>query len=550
MVELAVRGLRRVRSRHAHLGQPAEGVCGTTAPQQGFDGRRRSGGSHPQRSAEDRARHRRAARAARNPQAEDCGSQDLAGAGPGRLRRQPREEERVGHRRRRLGVRHRLRRVGPRSGERPGCEPARSRHRGLLQHRRPGVQIDAARRRREVRLRRQAAAEERSGHDGHELRQRVRSQARFRLERHADPEGVPRSGGLQRPLAADLLLALHQPRLRPGPRAGSAEGRGAVRLLAAVPLQSGADQAGQESAAARFARAVAGARQVHLQRDPLLHAAADPAGARQGALRPGCGGRQQPLEAVRVHGSDARRWRGQRLRRSATGSGCEGGEVIMDLTTKYLGLNLKNPLVVSASPLSEHLGNIKKMEQAGAAAVVMHSLFEEQIEQDGEALDRSLSTGGSAEAASYFPNVDSYRIGPETYLENLAKAKASVKIPIIASLNGASSGGWTDYAKKMQQAGADAIELNIYTIPPDPRVNAAEIEQRYCDLVKDVKASVQIPVAVKLCPYFSAMVNMAMQLEQAGADGLVLFNRFYQPDFDLEALEVVPSLQLSTPYEL
>ena len=222
----------------------------------------------------------------------------------------------------------------------------------------------------------------------------------------------------------------------------------------------------------------------------------------------------------------------------------------MDLTTKYLGLTLKNPLVVSASPLSEHLGNIKKMEQAGAAAVVMHSLFEEQIEQDSEALDRSLSTGGSAEAASYFPNVDSYRIGPETYLENLAKAKASVKIPIIASLNGASSGGWTEYAKKMQQAGADAIELNIYTIPTDPRVNAAEIEQRYCDLVKDVKASVQIPVAVKLCPYFSAMVNMAMQLEQAGADGLVLFNRFYQPDFDLEALEVVPSLQLSTSYEL
>ena len=222
----------------------------------------------------------------------------------------------------------------------------------------------------------------------------------------------------------------------------------------------------------------------------------------------------------------------------------------MDLTTKYLGLTLKNPLVVSASPLSENLGNIKKMEQAGAAAVVMHSLFEEQIEQDSEALDRSLSTGGSAEAASYFPNVDSYRIGPETYLENLAKAKASVKIPIIASLNGASSGGWTDYAKKMQQAGADAIELNIYTIPTDPRVNAAEIEQKYCDLVRDVKASVQIPVAVKLCPYFSAMVNMALQLDQAGADGLVLFNRFYQPDFDLEALEVVPSLQLSTSYEL
>ena len=222
----------------------------------------------------------------------------------------------------------------------------------------------------------------------------------------------------------------------------------------------------------------------------------------------------------------------------------------MDLTTKYLGLNLKNPLVVSASPLSENLGNIKKMEQAGAAAVVMHSLFEEQIEKEGEDLDRSLSTGGSAEADSYFPDMGGYRVGPETYLENLAKAKASVKIPIIASLNGASSGGWTRYAKKMQEAGADALELNIYTIPTDPRVTAAEIEQRYCDLVRDVKATVQIPVAIKLCPYFSAMVNMAMQLDQAGADGLVLFNRFYQPDFDLEALEVVPSLQLSTSYEL
>jgi dihydroorotate dehydrogenase (fumarate) len=222
----------------------------------------------------------------------------------------------------------------------------------------------------------------------------------------------------------------------------------------------------------------------------------------------------------------------------------------MDFTTKYLGLTLKNPLVVSASPLSEDLAKIKKMESAGASAVVMHSLFEEQIELDSEALDRSLSTGGSAEAASYFPNLESYRIGPEAYLENLAKAKAAVRIPIIASLNGVSTGGWTSYAKKMQDAGADAIELNIYTIPTDPRVNAAEVERLYCDLVKDVKASVTVPVAVKLCPYFSAMVNMASQLEQAGADGLVLFNRFYQPDFDLEALEIVPSLQLSTSYEL
>jgi dihydroorotate dehydrogenase (fumarate) len=222
----------------------------------------------------------------------------------------------------------------------------------------------------------------------------------------------------------------------------------------------------------------------------------------------------------------------------------------MDFTTNYLGLTLKNPLVVSASPLSEDLAKIKKMESAGAAAVVMHSLFEEQIEIDSEALDRSLSIGGSAEAMSYFPDLESYRIGPETYLENLAKAKAAVRIPIIASLNGASAGGWTRYAKKMQEAGADAIELNIYTIPTDPKVTAAELEQTYCDLVRGVKASVQIPVAIKLCPYFSAMVNMASKLDQAGADGLVLFNRFYQPDFDLEALEIVPSLQLSTSYEL
>ena len=223
----------------------------------------------------------------------------------------------------------------------------------------------------------------------------------------------------------------------------------------------------------------------------------------------------------------------------------------MDLTTKYLGLTLKNPVVASASPLSESLDNIKKMEDAGAAAVVMLSLFEEQIEMEGADLDRSLSTGESyAESLSYFPNISGYRVGPETYLETLAKAKAAVSIPIVASLNGVSAGGWTRYAKKMQEAGADALELNIYTIPTDPKVTAADIEQSYCDLLREVKAIVQIPVAVKLCPYFSAMANMASRLDQAGADGLVLFNRFYQPDFDLEALEVVPSLQLSTSYEL
>jgi dihydroorotate dehydrogenase (fumarate) len=224
----------------------------------------------------------------------------------------------------------------------------------------------------------------------------------------------------------------------------------------------------------------------------------------------------------------------------------------MDLTTKYLGLTLKNPVVASASPLSEHLDNIKKLEQAGAGALVMHSLFEEQITLEAEQLDRSLNETSftSAEALSYFPDHESYRIGPDLYLENIRKAKAAVSIPIIASLNGASTGAWIRYAKLMQEAGADALELNIYTIPTDPALKSGQVEQGYCDLVKEVKASVAIPVAVKLAPYFTAMVNMAVKLGDAGADGLVLFNRFYQPDFDLEALEIIPSLQLSTSYEL
>jgi dihydroorotate dehydrogenase (fumarate) len=223
----------------------------------------------------------------------------------------------------------------------------------------------------------------------------------------------------------------------------------------------------------------------------------------------------------------------------------------MDLTTKYLGLTLKNPLVLSASPLSEDIEKLKKVERAGAGAIVMHSLFEEQIAVEGEHLDHSLSAGESyAESLSYFPDQGSYKIGPEAYLEQIAKAKKAVQIPVIASLNGVSTGNWIRYAKRMQEAGADALELNIYSIPTDPKVTADQIEQEYCDLVRAVKSSISIPVAVKLSPFFTAMVNMAHKLDKAGADGLVLFNRFYQPDFDLEALEIVPSLQLSTSYEL
>ena len=222
----------------------------------------------------------------------------------------------------------------------------------------------------------------------------------------------------------------------------------------------------------------------------------------------------------------------------------------MDLTTKYLGLTLKSPVVASASPLSEDIGKIRQMEEAGAGAVVLHSLFEEQVTVESQELDAGLDHEGGAEALSYFPDLGKYKFGPELYLEHISKAKAAVKMPVIASLNGDSTGGWVGYAQKMQDAGADALELNIYTIPTDPALTSAEVEQSYCDLVAAVKANLRIPVAVKVGPYFTSMANVAPRLEQAGANALVLFNRFYQPDFDLEALEVVPSLQLSTSYEL
>jgi dihydroorotate dehydrogenase (fumarate) len=221
----------------------------------------------------------------------------------------------------------------------------------------------------------------------------------------------------------------------------------------------------------------------------------------------------------------------------------------MDLSTKYLGLKLRSPLVVSASPLSEDIDNIKRMEDAGAAAVVLYSLFEEQLSQDRLELDENLQRGTDsfAEALSYFPEPDDFRLGPEEYLKHVAAAKKATRIPIIASLNGSSEGGWTDYAKKIQQAGADALELNIYYIPTDPNLTGTEVEMTYLDILKSVKANVTIPVAVKLSPFFSNFANMAKRLDQAGANGLVLFNRFYQPDIELESLEVKPNILLSTP---
>jgi dihydroorotate dehydrogenase (fumarate) len=224
----------------------------------------------------------------------------------------------------------------------------------------------------------------------------------------------------------------------------------------------------------------------------------------------------------------------------------------MDLSTTYMGLPLRNPLVPAASPLSTDIGTIRQMEDAGAAAVVLHSLFEEQISFESQELDHYLRHGTEsfAEALTYFPEPDDYRLGPDEYLEHIRKAKAAVGIPIIGSLNGVSLGGWIDYAKQMQQAGADGIELNVYFVATNPRLFSEDVDRVYVDILSAVKREVTIPVSIKLSPFFSAMAAMAKRLSAAGADGLVLFNRFYQPDIDLETLEVQPSLVLSSPHEL
>ncbi|HLK62014.1 MAG TPA: dihydroorotate dehydrogenase-like protein [Bryobacteraceae bacterium] len=224
----------------------------------------------------------------------------------------------------------------------------------------------------------------------------------------------------------------------------------------------------------------------------------------------------------------------------------------IDLTTTWMGLKLKNPLVASSSPMCEDVGNIRRIEDNGAAAVVLHSLFEEQIEHESDELDRFMteSSDVSAESTTHFPDLTHRVMGPDSYLAHIIKCKQAVRIPVIASLNGNTKGGWLQYARQIEQAGADALELNIYHIPVDPEVTGEQVEQRYVDLIRAVKAEVTIPVAVKLGPYFSSMANVAKKLDAAGADGLVLFNRFYQPDYDLEALEVVPNLILSNSHEL
>ncbi len=223
----------------------------------------------------------------------------------------------------------------------------------------------------------------------------------------------------------------------------------------------------------------------------------------------------------------------------------------MDLSTTYLGLELHTPIVVSASPLSQDIDSIRRLEDAGASAVVLYSLFEEQLRQESRTLDHHLAAGTEsfAEATSFFPTPGEFHTGPEEYLKHIARAKQAVKIPIIASLNGATLGGWTDFAREVEQAGAAALECNIYQVPAATNVTGAEVERSYLDIVRAVKDSVDIPVAVKLSPFFSSMANMAKRIDDAGADGLVLFNRFYQPDIDLEELEIRPNVLLSTAHE-
>jgi dihydroorotate dehydrogenase (fumarate) len=225
---------------------------------------------------------------------------------------------------------------------------------------------------------------------------------------------------------------------------------------------------------------------------------------------------------------------------------------MVDLSTKYLGLKLRSPLVVSASPLSRDADGVCRLEDAGAAAVVLYSLFEEQLRLEEMDLEYHLNAGTESfpESLTYFPKPSEFHTGPEGYLNHIRKVKASVSVPIIASLNGSTMGGWTKFATEIERAGANAIECNIYYIPTDPRLTAYEVEKTYVEILQAVKSAVSIPVAVKLSPFFSNMANMAHRLDEAGADALVLFNRFYQPDIDLEELEIRPNVLLSTPHAL
>src|SRR5215472_1657221 len=395
------------------------------------------------------------------------------------------------------------------------------------------LKIDAACRRSKVRLRRETRAEKRSRTHGDDLRHDLRRLSSNGCARRAHIESVPGSGGIRRSGGYHCLQPLHCARHQHDngdakPESGSEHG-----AMAVVSLQSRAAPAGRKSTPARFCRTPRENRGLLQARTAFQDARKSRTACCKRIARPGSGRRERPTRSLRISRHPKIRYRNDS----------------MNLTTRYLGFKLRTPLVPSASPLSEKIDNIKRMEDAGAAAVVFHSLFEEQIRREHHDLEFYLEQGTDsyAESLSYFPVRREFKVGPEAYLEHIAQAKDAVDIPVIASLNGTTFGGWLAYARQIEEAGADALELNIYSIPSDPDITGEDIEAHYLSILAAIKAQLKIPVAMKLSPFFTNFARFARCADRNGADGLVLFNRFYQPDIELETLEISPNILLSTP---
>ncbi len=463
----------------------------------------------------------------------------------------PRPPGRVDHRRRRLGVRHRLRRAGPGPLVGPQRQHPRARHRGLLQHRRPGLQGHPARCRREVRRRRQGDGQEGPRRDRPLLRQRLRRPDQPRRQRRPVDQGAARGRGLGRPVARHRVCHLHRARHRHVDLDEPPEGRREERLLAALPVPAERGR-GRHAVQAGLGQAEPPDRRLRGRRDPVRDPPADRPRPRRHPRRAGPGRRGRALAlllAARGHpaqrparrpcraGRRRRTGRGGPRRPRTCGTRCRRDQregrprVTVDLRTRYLGLDLRSPLVCSSSPYTGELATARRMERAGAAAIVLPSLFEEEILNEELQLTRALEAGTNqfAEALDYFPSIDSIPSPSDRYVELIALYKRELDIPVIASLNAATPGGWVRYARQIQEAGADALELNLYHLVADPRMTAADRERMDLDLVRAVCSVVTIPVTVKLSPFYSALAGFAIDAVSTGADGLVLFNRFYQP---------------------
>ncbi len=366
-----------------------------------------------------------------------------------------------------------------------------------------------------------------------------------RVAMGADPQQtltrVPRGGGLRRPLTGARLQSLHRTRHRDARRARPAIPRRGQRLLATDPLRPARACSRRQPVPARLAAATHLACRVHQPGVALPLADEYRPGRGRTATRAGGAGARSALGRVRGDGNPGR---ATLRRRRAQGT-------LMDLSTDYMGLVLRNPLVASASPLSRTVDGVRRLADAGVGAVVLYSLFEEQLRREAAQNARLVDAGTEsfAESLSYFPAAAEDEAGPRRYLSLLERAAAAVDVPVIGSLNGVTPSGWADYARAMQDAGAAAIELNIYYLPGDPRISGRDVEQRHVDVLTRVKDAVSVPVAVKLSPYFSSTGEMALRLDEAGADALVLFNRFLQPDIDADTLAVVPHVGLSSPAE-